>query len=218
MKPVHWDLTNVFTGKDIIPILINLWTLVRSAQKNKEADTRFGNDLSFTEFRGAPGIYMRKLRVRALCRPPCILGCYQDGWRLQRDNPQSPSLTQSCYPLSRMRRGVQVAMSVVAVLLLLKSFDCLSNGTFTRKAADCCHKGKCVPSTNADDCCKGTIPGGKQLVDAKAADHSAPVVFDLAVTDTANSISPLFVTSVSIDAHSPPGSPPDSCLNLPLLI
>src|SRR5205807_8260642 len=63
---------------------------------------------------------------------------------------------------NRMRRGVHIAISLVAVFLLLKPFDCFSSGPFTRKAANCCKKGKCAPARNSDDCCKGTLPGGKQ--------------------------------------------------------
>src|SRR6266566_653130 len=76
----------------------------------------------------------------------------------------------------RMRRGIHISFSLIAVLLLLKPFDCFSSGPFTQKAADCCKKGKCVPSTNADDCCKGTLPGGKQLVASKAPHHSTPTI------------------------------------------
>src|SRR6266481_5640651 len=76
-----------------------------------------------------------------------------------------------------MRRGIHITISLLAILLLLKPFDCFSNGTFTRKAAECCKKGKCTPSTGADECCKGTIPGGKQLVASKASEHSAPAFY-----------------------------------------
>jgi len=116
-----------------------------------------------------------------------------------------------------MRRGIHITVSVIAILLLLKPFDCFSGGPFTQKAADCCKKGKCVPSSNADDCCKGTIPGGKQLVASKAPDHSAPTL-DLISTMTPGPIAPVFAINTFTDVAAPPGSPPSSRLHLPLLI
>jgi hypothetical protein len=116
-----------------------------------------------------------------------------------------------------MRRGVHITVSLLAVLLLVKEFDCFSSGPFTKQAAECCKKGKCVPSSNADDCCKGTLPGGKQLVASKAPHHSRPTL-DLITTDAAGAIAPAFATIAFADVHAPPGSPPISRLNLPLLI
>src|SRR5713101_1453060 len=116
-----------------------------------------------------------------------------------------------------MRRGIHITVSVLAVLLLLKPFDCFSGGPFTQKAADCCKKGKCVPSSNADDCCKGTLPGGKQLVASKAPHHSAPAL-DLITTMAPGPNAPAFAAPAFTDVEAPPGSPPSSRLNLPLLI
>ncbi|MCU1259013.1 MAG: hypothetical protein JWO80_1898 [Bryobacterales bacterium] len=115
-----------------------------------------------------------------------------------------------------MRRGVHITVALLAVFLLLRPFDCFSGGKFDKKAADCCKKGKCTPS-NSDDCCKATIPGGKQLVTEQATDHSAPV---LAVVATAASVTDfqLSATIHFVEIHQPPGSPPDLRLNLPLLI
>src|SRR5260370_2594263 len=91
-----------------------------------------------------------------------------------------------------MRGGIHISISVITALLLLKPFDCFSSGKFTQKAADCCKKGKCVPSSNADDCCKGTLPGGKQLVASKAPQSiSAP---DLIPTPTHGTIGPTIAT------------------------
>ena len=109
-----------------------------------------------------------------------------------------------------------ISASVIAVLLILEPFDCFSGGEFTQKAADCCKKGKCVPSSSADDCCKGTLPGGKQLVASKA--HHSTLTLVLITTDVAGPIAPVFARTASTDVHAPPGSPPSSRLNLPLLI
>jgi hypothetical protein len=116
----------------------------------------------------------------------------------------------------RMRRSAHLAVALVAVFLLLRPFDCFSSSKFDQKAADCCKKGKCSPS-NSDDCCKATIPGGKQLVTAQSTDHSAPV---LAVVATAGSTATLQLSATVhfVEIHQAPGSPPDLRLNLPLLI
>src|ERR1700736_1058638 len=81
----------------------------------------------------------------------------------------------------RMRRGVNIAVALLAVLLLVRPLDCFSSGKFDQKAADCCKKGKCSPS-NADDCCKAIVQDGNQLVTTQATDHSAPVL-DVAETE-----------------------------------
>jgi len=116
-----------------------------------------------------------------------------------------------------MRGGIHISISVITAFLLLKPFDCFSSGQFTQKAADCCKKGKCVPSSNADDCCKGTLPGGKQLVAPKAPHHSTPTL-ELITTVAPDPIAPAFATTAFTDVEAPLGSPPSSHLNLPLLI
>ncbi len=116
-----------------------------------------------------------------------------------------------------MRRGVHIAVALLAVLLLVRPFDCFAGGKFDQKAADCCEKGKCSPS-NSDDCCKATVPGGNQFVTAKATDHSSPVL-DLLIADIPSATSePLVIRSLDVEIYPPPGSPPDFRLNLPLLI
>ena len=116
-----------------------------------------------------------------------------------------------------MRRSVQIALTLLTVLLLVKPFDCFGSGQFTAKAADCCKKGKCAPSSNADDCCKGTLPGGKQLVLSKAPHHSA-VALDLIAIVAPVIIAPVRVGTTSIEKWEPPGSPPGSRVSLPLLV
>jgi hypothetical protein len=100
-------------------------------------------------------------------------------------------------------------------MILLRPFDCLAGG-FTRKAAACCLKGKCLPS-NADECCKNTIPGGNHFSAPKAPEHPtlvyAPILADPPAVIATPSIAFAFD-----EAHAPPGSPPASRLNLPLLI
>jgi hypothetical protein len=116
-----------------------------------------------------------------------------------------------------MRRAAHIAISMVVVLLLLKPFDCFSSAPFTRKTADCCKKGKCAPTSNSDDCCKGTLPGGKQLLESKSPQHTT-LTLDLITTDAPALIAPVLTAVGCIDADAPTGSPPISNLNLPLLI
>jgi len=116
-----------------------------------------------------------------------------------------------------MRRSIHIAITLLAALLLLKPFDCFGSGKFTHKAADCCRKGKCVPSSNADDCCKGTLPGGKQLAVSKASHHATPVL-EIAETIAHGVIAPALRGAILTEAPAPPGSPPSSRLNLPMLI
>lgn len=115
-----------------------------------------------------------------------------------------------------MRRSMHIAVAVIAVLLLVRPFDCFAGGKFDQKAADCCKKGKCSRS-NSDDCCKATVPGGNQLVTSKAPGHSSPV-FDLLAEDVPSVTSHQPSTFLAAAVYPPPGSPPDFRLHLPLLI
>ena len=129
---------------------------------------------------------------------------------------QLGSMVRSLVSSNRMRRGVHIAISLVAVLLLLKPFDCFSGNKFTKEAAECCKRGKCRPSTK-DDCCKGTLPGGKELVvSAKVDQNHSPIA--LPVIARVLIVEPMLVAATPQEASSPPGSPPSTRLNLPLLI
>ena len=75
-----------------------------------------------------------------------------------------------------MQRGIHISIALIAVLLLVRPFDCFAIGASSQKAAECCLKGKCVPTAKSDDCCKNTVPDGNQLVTSKAADHLHPLV------------------------------------------
>jgi hypothetical protein len=74
-----------------------------------------------------------------------------------------------------MQRGLQISIALVAVVLLARPFDCFAAGAPGQKVADCCLKGKCVPTANSDECCKNTVPSPGQLVTAKT-DHSSPLI------------------------------------------
>ena len=117
-----------------------------------------------------------------------------------------------------MRRGFHVLVSVLAVVLLVRPFDCFASGKLSRETMDCCLKGKCTPSAQSDDCCKNnTVPDGGQLVLSKVGDHSAPLV---AVTIASVSVgTPELLAGAPINTLRHP--PPLTSLtgrNLPLLI
>jgi hypothetical protein len=116
-----------------------------------------------------------------------------------------------------MQRGFHIAIAVLAILLLAKPFDCFAGGAWTQKAADCCKKGKCAPRADADECCKATVAGGNQFLGSKAPDHSA-FVMDVVSTNGLGLSSELFNDDSVFVVPSHPGSPPDTQLNLPLLI
>src|SRR3954469_5853670 len=118
-----------------------------------------------------------------------------------------------------MRRGIHVTIALVLALLLLRPFDCLA-GMSTRKAMDCCAKGKCLPTSNADECCKGALPSDQ--VAAAQASH-VPLVLYLDLVGV--SVLPVAVPPITHRLMSgywkgaaPPCSPPGVRGNLPLLI
>ena len=115
-----------------------------------------------------------------------------------------------------MRRGVQIVVSLLAIILLVHPFDCFAN-VRTREAMNCCLKGKCVPSANADDCCKNTIPAANHLLASKAAGHWTPMLA-LAVPSVSAPLPPLAVQIyVDLIRRAPP--PLNlTALNRPLLI
>jgi hypothetical protein len=115
-----------------------------------------------------------------------------------------------------LRRSIHIAITLLAVLALIRPFDCFA-GAFTRKAAACCVKGKCLPTSNADECCKGTVPAGSQLSALKAPDQSTPLPA-LMTAAVPISIAPPLAASAFHEPHAAPGSPPSTRLNLPLLI
>src|SRR5437879_6559990 len=116
-----------------------------------------------------------------------------------------------------MRRGIHMAISLTAVLLLVGPFDCFASGALSQKAADCCLKGKCAPTAKSDECCRNTIPDAGQLVTSKAPDHPSPlVVFTAAHIPTL--ISPLTFECLVAPVTHPPPRPDVTANSLPLLI
>ena len=133
-----------------------------------------------------------------------------------RTRTQPGSVAQSLISFNRMRRGFHIAIALLALVALARPFDCFG-ATFSKKAAECCHRGKCLPTKDADECCKATVPSGNQLTAPKSPDHSTELPAILASEAPVVLVAPTYATVLD-EAHAPPGSPPGSRFNLPLLI
>ena len=160
----------------------------------------------------------REFLVRTAAAPVlCAATAVNEPVRILSAAPiaRRPGIDGICYAQIEVRRGIHIAVSLVAVFLLLKPVDCFSGNKFTKEAADCCRKGKCRPSTG-DDCCKGTLPGGKQLVTSKAQNNQ--IAIPLPVIEQVVVVEPVFTSPTFHQVPVPPASPPTSRLNLPLLI
>jgi hypothetical protein len=133
-----------------------------------------------------------------------------------RDECHAPNVELDGSLELEMRRGVQIVVSLLAIVLLVRPFDCFASAR-TREAMACCLKGKCVPSANADDCCKNTIPAANHLLASKAAGHWTPMLA-LGVPFVS---APLPSSPVQLHVDSLRRAPPPlnlTALNRPLLI
>src|ERR1019366_9846875 len=115
-----------------------------------------------------------------------------------------------------MRRSFHIAISLMAVLLLLRPFDCFAGSSPRRQAMECCLKGKCAPTAKSDECCKNTVPDHNQLAPAKSADHSFPLIVFIAVR-IPTLVSPTF-QSLGDPVRHPPPRIESTAPSLPLLI
>ena len=105
----------------------------------------------------------------------------------------------------RMRRKVQIVVSVIAMVLLIRPLDCLAFGVSPGETAKCCLKGKCVPTAKADACCRASVPDSSQSVPGASAAYSSPLI-DLIGVLLANLV-PLSLHSVlhfDTVRHPPP--------------
>lgn len=114
-----------------------------------------------------------------------------------------------------MRRGLHIVVSLMAVVLLIRPFDCFVATTATPSTMDCCLKGNCAPSAKSDECCKASVPDGSQLVMSKAADHSMPLVI---VAHVSSPGSFWASTDLVVTLRHPPPLSDLAGRNLPLLI
>src|ERR1043165_2233179 len=111
-----------------------------------------------------------------------------------------------------MRSAVHVAMMLLTILQLNKPFESFSTTKSTTESADCCKRGKCRPSTG-DDCCKSTLPDGKNLLAASnTQQQDLPLV--PRVVEIVLIAEPTFTPAFLYEIHGPPGSPPGSRFNL----
>ena len=116
----------------------------------------------------------------------------------------------------RMRRAINIAVTVVVGLVLLIPLDCFAANSQRPEAMECCLKGKCEPQAKSADCCKTGVPDRDQL-GPNPTDHSTTpnVVLVIAVL-------PVQSNSFHLDLRESLRHPPprlDSIpASLPLLI
>jgi hypothetical protein len=125
-------------------------------------------------------------------------------------------MMQSLVSSNGMARSVKIVLSLIAVVLLIRPFDCFAS-VRTPEAMQCCLKGKCAPTAKADDCCKNTVPSVNHFVGSKAAGHMAPV-FAIAASFMPAAPPALFGQARLDLVRHPPPSGNLNTLNLPLLI
>jgi len=115
-----------------------------------------------------------------------------------------------------MKRSIHTFVSLLAVVLLARPFDCFATSTPSHEEMECCLKAQCGPMAKDAECCKNTVPDD-QLVILKAADHSAPLAV-VATTSISTLVPPLPVQRAVEPLRHPP--PPVGLVsrNLPLLI
>ena len=77
--------------------------------------------------------------------------------------------------VGKMRRVLHIAVSLIVVILLLGPFDCFAASAPRSHVADCCLKGRCVPTASSDACCKHSVPDREQFAPSGTAEHSSPL-------------------------------------------
>jgi hypothetical protein len=116
-----------------------------------------------------------------------------------------------------MYRRIHIIVSLLAVVLLVRPFDCFAACAPDREAADCCLKGKCAPTAKSDECCKNSAPDSDQFVMSKTADQSSPLIA-LDATDIPSVMAaPTFQGLADPVTHPPPRAGL-TAPSLPLLI
>jgi hypothetical protein len=116
-----------------------------------------------------------------------------------------------------MKRGIHILVTLLAIVMLVRPFDCFAIGAPSQKSADCCLKGKCTPTANSDECCKSVVPDASQLLTPKAADHLSPLVAFTAI-HISILISPMIFERLAAPVKHPPPLVGVNADSLPLLI
>src|SRR5262245_50575872 len=70
-----------------------------------------------------------------------------------------------------MKRSIHITVSLLAIIILIRPFDCFASSERATSQIECCLKGKCTPSAKSDDCCRSSVPDASQFVVSKIADH-----------------------------------------------
>src|SRR5258708_5324752 len=117
----------------------------------------------------------------------------------------------------RMRRGIHIAVTLLAVVTLITPLDCFASGVRSHEAAACCLKGECHPGANADDCCKNTVPDGSLLLAPTAKNHHVPLVVST-VAESGTLVSTQVSLRLTNELRYPPPPPFLATVDLPLLI
>lgn len=115
-----------------------------------------------------------------------------------------------------MKRGLQIFVSLLAIVLVARPFDCFANAR-TPEAMKCCMKGQCAPSAKADDCCKNTVPDVNHFLGAKASGHRTPLLA-FALVPVSVPLPALLVPTWEDSARHRPPLLSLTALNLPLII
>lgn len=132
-------------------------------------------------------------------------------------NQQCPALLRFDTLKYSMRGGIHIAVTLLAVVVLIGPFDCFANGAKTREAAACCLKGECHLGANADDCCKNTAPDSPRLMGTTATNHDVPLVVS-PVAESGTLVLPPVFERLTNELRHPPPQPSLATVNLPLLI
>ena len=117
----------------------------------------------------------------------------------------------------RMRRGIHIAVTLLAVVALITPLDCFTTDVKTREAAACCLKGECYPGADADDCCQNTAPDSSRLIAPTASSHHVPLGMATLADSATLVLAPVFQRLTNELRHPPP-KPSLATVNLPLLI
>jgi len=117
----------------------------------------------------------------------------------------------------RMRRAIDITVSVLVALVLLTPLDCFAAKAQRPEAMECCLKGKCEPSAKSAECCKAGVPDRDQ-VGPQPTDHR-PALNVLSVLAVLPLDSPLINhTSLGEPVKHPPPRLDSISSSLPLLI
>jgi hypothetical protein len=128
-----------------------------------------------------------------------------------------PPLESCVLASKKMRRALNVGVSLLVGLALLIPLDCFAASDRRPDKMACCLKGKCEPKAKSADCCKTGAPDRDQ-VGPQPTDHR-PALNVLSVVAVLPVDSPLINhTSLGEPVKHPPPKLDSISAGLPLLI